>query len=315
MDDWYEVRYIRTKNKVRKIITYGIDDQGYRDYHNKVVSFLQKYTKDSIFAKAYTKKSSIGKNAQAHMYNDIFIKMDVKDYFNSINHQYMAACLYREINKNTSISYRECCEVVKKCSVSDKGIPLGLVSSPALANLYLKEFDGLFYGYIKTLGLNNPIYTRYADDLVVSYKDEKISDEINKLIIETATVLLKRFHLILNKKKTRVVNIRVSNHVKITGVNVIRSEKNYRHLSVGNKLKNELYWKMLDAYDHPEKYSIQELNKLKGMLSFVLSIEKRGVDQLYSKKMIELLSERGFVDLNTLSKSLVTNKLMDTNSQ
>lgn len=308
MDEWYEVRYIRTKSKIRKIITYNSEGLDERKYHQNVVEFLEKYTNNSIFAKAYSKKSSIGKNASAHMYNDIFIKMDVKDFFNSINHQYMAKCLYHEINKNTEISFRECCEIVRRCSISEKGLPLGLVSSPALANLYLKEFDGMFYGFVKSLGLKNPIYTRYADDLVVSYKSELIEDTVVNKIFDTAEVLLKKFHLTLNKKKNRVININTSNHVKITGISIVKANDGYRHLSVGNKLKNELFWKMLNVYEHPELYSNQDIRKLKGMLSFVLSIEKKGIDQLYSKKMRQILNNYGFNDLNSLSKMLIQHK-------
>ena len=100
-----------------------------------------------------------------------FIKMDIKSFFSNINHSKLAETLYYEINKNTKISRKECYDVVRKCSVGDKGLPLGLVSSPILANLYLKEFDGLIYGRVKKMGLSNVIYTRYADDMVISYKN------------------------------------------------------------------------------------------------------------------------------------------------
>ena len=53
------------------------------------------------------------------MYNDIFLKMDIKDFFPSINHKKLAECLYFEINKKTSISRKECYDIVRKCSVSD----------------------------------------------------------------------------------------------------------------------------------------------------------------------------------------------------
>lgn len=82
--------------------------------------------------------------------------MDIKDFFPSINHNYLAECLYHEINKNTSISRRECYDIVKKCSVGKKGLPLGFVTSPALANLYLKEFDGLLYGKLKKMDIKRP---------------------------------------------------------------------------------------------------------------------------------------------------------------
>ena len=35
----------------------------------------------------------------------------------------------------------------------------------------MKEFDNIFYGRLKELGQSNIIYTRYADDITVSYKD------------------------------------------------------------------------------------------------------------------------------------------------
>ena len=71
------VKYIKTKNKVRKIVTYK-ENSELRIYHQKVVDYLKKYTYNSIFAKAYIPHSSIYENAKAHMYNDIFIKMDIK---------------------------------------------------------------------------------------------------------------------------------------------------------------------------------------------------------------------------------------------
>ena len=169
MDEQLVVKYIKTKNKVRKIVTYRECGE-LRRYHEAVVKYLNSNVSNSIFAKAYVPKSSIYKNAHAHMYNDIFLKMDIKDFFPSINHKKLAECLYFEINKKTSISRKECYDIVRKCSVGNKGLPLGLVSSPALANLYLKEFDGLLYGRIRNIGLNNPIYTRYADDMIISFK-------------------------------------------------------------------------------------------------------------------------------------------------
>lgn len=304
MKNGYEIRYIKTKNKIRKIVTYSEEDKYYRDYHEKVVSFLHTHTFPSKFAKAYLPGTSIVTNAKAHMYNDIFIKLDIHDYFHSINHDLLSKCLYFEINKQVRISYRECCKIVRECSISDKGIPLGLVSSPALANLYLKQFDGMLYGYIKTLGLNNPIYTRYADDMIISFKAKNIDDQITNNIIDHVIKYLRVFHLTLNEKKTKIVNLNRSNHVRITGICIVKNEHNYRHLSVGNKLKNELFWKLIEIYDHPENYTQIEKSQVKGMLSFVLSVEKTGLEDTYSERMKQLLRDRGFDYLAEIAKAI-----------
>ena len=302
MDEQLVVKYIKTKNKVRKIVTYT-DDNELRKYHQRVADFLAKYTKNSIFAKAYVPHSSIYKNAQAHMYNDIFIKMDIKDFFPSLNHRYLAECLYYEINKNKAISRKECYEIVRKCSVGDKGLPLGLVSSPSLANLYMNEFDGLLYGKIKQMGLQNPIYTRYADDMVISYQADEAKVEQIQEIKYVVQQLLKKVHLRLNEKKTRCYDLHRTNHVRITGISITKSEENYRHISIGRKVKNQMFWDAVNMYDQENK-DYAKINHLKGYCSFALSIEKKGIESCYSDQMMKLLQQRGCNSLKELIEKL-----------
>lgn len=302
MNEQLVTKYIRTKNKVRKIVTYAEDGE-LRQYHQSVVKYLERYTINSIFAKAYVPKSSIYKNAQAHMYNDIFLKMDIKNFFPSLNHQYLAECLFFEINKNTQISRKECYDIVRKCSIGSKGLPLGLVSSPALANLYMKEFDGLLYGRLKRMGLNNPIYTRYADDMVISFRtDEDWMEKVREIRAEVGC-LLKKVHLTLNEKKTRWYTFDKCNHIRITGISITKDENNYRHISVGRKMKNQIFWEAINLYDQECK-DYGRINRLKGTFSFVLSIEKNGIEDSYSETMRELIRARGYDNLQQLIKSL-----------
>lgn len=303
MNDQLIVKYIRTKGKIRKIITYK-ENSDLRKYHELVVDYLKKNTINSIFAKAYVPKSSIYKNAEAHLYNDIFLKLDIKNFFPNINHRYLAERLFFEINKTTQISKKECYDIVRKCSIGNKGLPLGLVTSPALANIYMKEFDGILYGKIKALGLINPIYTRYADDMVISFKFKPHYEECVKEIHEEVSFLLKKVHLSLNEKKTSLVNLEQSNHVRITGISITRDSNNYRHISVGRKLKNNIFWKAINLYDNEYNREITEVEHLKGIFSFVLSIEKCGVDNCYSERMKELLHKRGFQNVKELVDAL-----------
>ena len=309
----YEVRYIRTKNKIRKIITYAKDDNYHRYYHKKVVEFLYQYTIPSRFSKAYYPGSSIFCNAEAHLYNDIFIRLDIENFFPSIDHRYLVACLHYEINKQKGISYKECFNIVEECSVSDKGLPLGLVSSPVLANLYLKQFDGLLYGYLKKTGIQNPIYTRYSDDLVISFKDNHVDNQIVNNIIMQAEKLLKRFKLSLNRKKTQIIDLNISNHVRITGVSITKSKNGYRRLSVGNKIKNRLFWSTINAYNNKDCVSISEIHRLKGLCAYVLSIEKQGLEESYSEKMISMIKEHGFESLSDMINHLYVSKQNDEN--
>lgn len=305
MDEQLVVKYIKTKNKIRKIVTYAEDGE-LRKYHEQVVEYLKKNTTNSIFAKAYVPHSSIFKNAKAHMYNDVFVKMDIKNFFPNMNHKYMAECLFFELNKNTQISRRECYDIVRKCSVGDKGIPLGLVSSPALANLYMKEFDGLLYGKLKKMELANPIYTRYADDMVISFKSG--SNDMEKIEEIKAEVknLLKKVHLTLNERKTKSYTLNQSNHVRITGISITKDENNYRHISVGKKMKNQIFWDAINMYDQEIK-DYKKIEHLKGLISFVLSIEKTGMEDSYSENMKALIAKRGYDSLKDLTADLGNN--------
>ena len=297
--------FIVKKNKRRKITTYVSDDCELKHYHYALVEYIEKRFTPSIFTKGYIKNTSIYHNALTHLYNDYFIKIDVKDFFLNINHKTLANNLYYELNRENknSITKKECLQLVDSCSISKKGLPLGLVTSPILSNVYMKDFDNKYYGNLKKLNLSNLIYTRYADDIIVSFKDNEIEnvDSIFGEIINITTKNLKQKSLKINNKKTKFYNLSVSNHVKITGVNIIKDSENYRHLSVGRKSKNKLFWDVLDAFENDNYF---KRDKLKGLYSFYLSIEKEGIDKCFSDGMKQIITEKGFSSFDELIKAL-----------
>lgn len=301
--EYLEEKYIKTKNKIRKIVTYKEGENPLRKKHEQISEYLSKECKSSLFAKAYIEHSSISKNAKAHMYNDIFLFFDVKDFFPSINHQYLTEQLYKELKKRNSVTINSCSKLVKMCSVYDKGLPLGLVTSPILSNIYMKEFDNVLYGKLKKLMLENVIYTRYADDIVISYKSSEVSDGIIRKIKECVKLCLKRVHLTSNEKKERVYHIKRGGHVRVTGVNIVCDENNYRSLSVGRKKKDRLYYDAL-KYICEQKTDSTEGLKIKGYESFVLSVEGMGYEDCYSEKMKEVIRELGFSSLHELIKGI-----------
>lgn len=168
---------------------------------------------------------------------------------------------------------------------------------------YLKEFDTKLYAWLKTQGYPNVIYTRYADDLTISFKNAGDKNrDITEAIIARIQHLLKDFYLTLNGKKTRIVNLNVSNHVRVTGINIVRDNSNYRKLSVGRKRKDELFYNALDAYKEPCKR--QYAQQVKGMQSFILSVEGTQYENSYSVNMKKAISELGFDSLKDLIDAL-----------
>lgn len=300
-----KVSYIKRKNKRRKIVSYSTEDCQLRKYHQAVNDFLCERFVPSMFSKGYVKGRSIYNNAQVHMYNDYFVMLDIKDFFHNICHKQLAAKIFYEINllEPDQISQKECNDIVSRCSVSNRGIPLGFITSPLLSNIYLKEFDGIFYGKLKQMHLNNVIYSRYADDLTISFKtdcQERLPD-VEELIVKTAESILSRYGLHLNVNKIRSYSFYISNHVRITGINIIKDNEGRRKLTIGRAIKKQLYF---DALRCLETKDGELIKHVKGIQSFVLSVEKTGYESCYSPAMMNKVHQLGFRSLTALINSL-----------
>lgn len=298
-----EEKYIKTKNKYRKIVTYKEGDNPLRIKHEQINSFLKQECKNSIFAKAYVEHSSIVKNAKAHMYNDIFLFFDVKDFFPSINHNHLISRLYNELSKNHDVSINSCSKLVEMCTVQDKGLPLGLATSPILSNIYMKEFDNVLYGKLKKLELCNIIYTRYADDIAISYKGDFIDRDICRKIKESVYACLEQVHLRSNQKKEKIYDIKKGGHIKVTGINIVLEENNYRKLTIGRKKKDQLYNDTIAYYSQKIK-DTQKALTIKGNESFLLSVEGIQYEKCYSKNMKEVIKQCGFESLHDMIQAL-----------
>lgn len=300
-----KIRYIRTKNKTRKLVTYRSNECALRVKHEKINQFIVERFIPSIFTKGYVKNRSIFHNALAHLYNDYFIMLDIKDFFPHICHKQLADKLFYEMNliSTGQISRKECNELVDLCSISSRGLPLGFITSPILSNVYMKEFDNIFYGKLKLLGLKNIVYTRYADDMTISFQYLGILPPIDTQaqIVNIAVELLSKYGLQLNHRKTRAYNLNLSNHVRVTGVNITKKLDNTRKLTVGRSVKCKLYW---DAIKCLETKDCDQIAHVKGMQSFILSIEKNGYEGCFSEGMLQQVHNHGFKTLKELIDSL-----------
>lgn len=288
-DDKYIIKYIKTKNKVRKIITYSSIKE--KEHHIYISNRIKCYFKPSIYAKGYIEKESIFTNAKAHLYNNYFIKTDIKDFFQSINLNTLRKLLYMEIHDIASP--KDCEKIINDCSVYKRGIPLGFVTSPLLANIYLKKFDLLLYHKLKSLKCDNIIYTRYADDLIISFKSCKDLKEIYEKVITIIDNLLNELHLRLNSKKTKLIDFDRSKQVRITGITIV--EKNgQRKLSIGRNNKRKLFYRAINVLKNDNEYNDElEKKKIKGLMSFYLSVEKTDFDDFLSDNMKKELRDLG----------------------
>ncbi len=131
--------------------------------------------------------------------NKYAYKIDIANYFNTINIDLMLEILRIKISdnplidliakllENPNVIYRD--QLIQE----QKGIMAGTPLSSFLANLYLTEMDAEFY----QRGIT---YARYADDIIVFAHEEELSE-----VIATIAKYLDKYQLSLNHTKTKII--------------------------------------------------------------------------------------------------------------
>ena len=120
---------------------------------------------------------------------EFFLKLDVKKYFDNIDHQILKQKLVRIIKD------KECLDLLFDIIDSfstEKGLPIGNLTSQFFANLYLSELDHFVLEKIKPSG-----YCRYMDDFLLfsNSKTEllKMYSKIESFCYEKLLLNLKPF--------------------------------------------------------------------------------------------------------------------------
>lgn len=274
---------LKTGYRKREIITYASDDNGrvMRELHEKIALILNKEHLSDEHSFAYQKGKSVKKCAERHKSSISFLKFDIHKFFNSIDKKKLVKKLMKEFELDAI--YEEQVSVILDTCFRDGKMPIGLITSPVLSDIYMKDFDGEF---AKEIG-SHYIYTRYADDILISYSDI-ISQEETLRIKEVLKRLLGALGLKLNENKyVRKDLIRSGDYIKYLGVNIVKKQQE-NVITVGKVYKNYVakcylkYIVMSKDNEAKEKYYLGK--QIAGYLSFVKMIEgEDGLKQIYNR--------------------------------
>ena len=177
-----------------------------------------------------------------------FLKLDISKYFYRIDHDVLMGILKRKIRDDDMVFLLDKIvnssetnfglppgkspgEVKRSDRVSEKGMPVGNLSSQMFANLYLNELDQ----YCKrTLGIH--FYVRYMDDVIILHQDKDQLHEWKRII---DTFLKEKLQLDLNEKTCiRPITLGVefcgykiwNTHIKLRKSTALKMKRNLKKL-------------------------------------------------------------------------------------
>lgn len=233
--------------------------------------------KVSKYATAYVKGKSIKDNALPHLGKKILLKLDIKDFFNSISFMdvYNRCFLEEYFPKSVRILLTYLCTY-------NEFLPQGAPTSSYISNLIMRDFDEKIGGFCEE---NNINYTRYSDDMTFS------GDFDVKKVIYKVKDELKKFGMQLNYDKIRVIYS--NNSQTVTGICV--NEKAQVLRKKRKKIRQEVYYiKKYGIYSHLKKLNIKDkfsyLCNLFGKINFVLMVNNDKEFIEYRKFILKLLN-------------------------
>ena len=171
-------KHLVINGKKRKIITYANNYGGYqlRKIHELLNKSLSSVLPVSPYSYAYVQNRSALQCIEQHKNSTYFFKFDIHDFFNSMKLNKMKMILKCHLSDNPDKAYlasiinnkkragihttvfqgwSDLTDLLQLCYVNNS-LPLGLVTSPELSNLFLYFFDNRFHNNFPDL-----IYTRY----------------------------------------------------------------------------------------------------------------------------------------------------------
>lgn len=229
------------------------------EMQNWIYNNILKKVSVSPYSHGFTRKKSIITNAKIHLKQKELLKLDLKDFFPSININRIIF-VFKSLGYTNQVAF-----YLASLCCYEQHLPQGAPTSPYLSNIIAKQLDKRLISLSKKYNLR---YTRYADDLTFS------GDSIPTKLIDYIQYIVNDEGFTINSQKTRLY--RGGGKRIVTGISVqgeeLKLPKDYRR-----SLRQELHFIMKYGYEsHIKKKKIRKINYLDvliGKVNFWLSVE------------------------------------------
>lgn len=214
-------------------------------------------------AHGFTKKRGIKTALEVHKRNKSrwFLKMDIHDFFGSTTGAMIETALDKVYPFNM-LTRNDKSKIINLVTNEFDKLPQGAPTSPIMCNIVMTPYD---YAITKYCRKHNLIYTRYADDILISSRvnwDWKKTYEYIKTILNPYTI---------SEHKTRYGSFNGRNWN--LGVMYTHNSDGEIILTVGHEKKHYFKNRVKWFEDRPDTLTLEEWYKLQGQISYALYIE------------------------------------------
>lgn len=256
---------------------------------------------------AYIKGRSTIDAVKRHQANESrwFAKYDLSNFFGSTTVDFvmkMLGCIYpfSAVIEHEALGVRIGEKELRKAielAFLNGGLPQGTPISPLITNIIMIPFDFTMSKKLRETNDQKFVYTRYADDFIISSRSEFKFREIEKLIIKT----LKEFDapFTIKKEKTRYG----SSAGKNWNLGVMLNKDN--EITVGRQKKRQ-FQAMLTNFILDTKsgncWNLDDIQTLEGYRNYYRMVEGDTID-----KIVEHIGKKHNVNVVELIKAQLNN--------
>jgi retron-type reverse transcriptase len=214
-----------------------------------------------------------------------FIKLDFSNFFGSTTPAFVMSMFsllfpFSEIVK-TADGQEALSKALSLCFLND-GLPQGTPISPFITNTMMIPLDHRFSNALRNFDKNRFVYTRYADDILISCKYDFDKGRVQEFVSN----VLREFNapFSIKPEKTRYGSSAGRNW----NLGVMLNKDN--QITIGHK-KKKVFKAMLDNYIRAKQsgrhWDLHDVQVLNGLISYYRMIEREYIDYVlnsYSTK-------------------------------